>query len=154
VDALRRLAAAHREIEALFERVLAAEAGPARALAYRALKQALERHAHDEESAFYAAMRTTCDVAAQELVSLALDEHEDVRLLLAEIDAIDPATDAFVARCEMLAAEVARHVAMEEEDLFPRAQRLLGSDRLAAVAERLEAASKRPVTTARLRRPA
>jgi len=154
VQAVRRLEADHRAVERLFERIQASPPGPARAAAFAEVASALARHAELEERVFYAAIRTIDDVAAQELVSLALDEHDDVHALLAEIEAIDPASDAFAVRCEMLAAEVARHVAMEEEDLFPRAQRLLGSDDLEALGERLDAAPAReaPPVPVRLRK--
>jgi hemerythrin-like domain-containing protein len=65
----------------------------------------------------------------------ALDEHATIRHLAKALAASPAATPA---ELEQLGADLAAHVRFEEREVFPMIERLMPSDELNALAERLE----------------
>ena len=68
----------------------------------------------------------------------ALEEHLIVKRLLADMLESNLADDVFDAKRRVLEDEVTRHVEEEEAILLPRAQKLLGRDRMAELGPELE----------------
>lgn len=129
----------HRKVEALFERLAKAKNADGRARTFLEIKAALTEHAVLEECIFYVAARTTDSTEAQVLVSDAYADHDDMKNLLAQIEVMSPDSEGFAFSCRRLQALVASHVAREEQALFPQARKVLGPDRMGAVAERMAA---------------
>ena len=126
-------------MEGLFRRLERAGDGAIRtktALA-RELVRALSVHAAIEEELLYPALR---EAGVEADVLEALEEHHAVKLMLSELDAIGPRAPRFDAKVAVLAENVRRHVAEEEQTLLPRLQRALDVRQRAELGASLEAA--------------
>jgi hemerythrin superfamily protein len=128
----------HTHVLALFHRFKPdASVGKKRALVANACL-ALDIHAQLEEEFFYPALREV--IAGDETLEKSKPEHDDMRLLIAELReravAEDPVAEnpiegaAFDAKFNDLMRIVIHHVADEETRLLPAAERLM-NDRLA-----------------------
>src|SRR5688500_16558577 len=85
---------------------------------------ALEVHAQLEEEIFYPALR---EVAPDETLDKAKPEHDEMRSLVARLRALQPGDAAFDQTMFELMRTVLHHVADEETQLLPKAERLLAS---------------------------
>ncbi|CAA9416550.1 MAG: Repair of Iron Centers di-iron protein [uncultured Ramlibacter sp.] len=84
---------------------------------------ALEVHAQLEEEIFYPALR---EVAPDEVLDKAKPEHDEMRSLIARLRALRPTDPGFDQTIHQLMRAVLHHVADEETQLLPKAERLLG----------------------------
>jgi hemerythrin HHE cation binding domain-containing protein len=141
-DAVSVLKAQHREVEALFEKVLESDDPRARRELLQQIGDALTLHTKIEEDIFYPAVRGLGDEETQTLLDEALEEHHVVDLVLGELPGVNPRDERFTAKMTVLSELVEHHVKEEERDMFKRAQGL-GKERLEALGARLEAASAR-----------
>ena len=127
----------HREVEKLFATALKTENGNARRRAMDEIIHALQHHTEIEETTFYPAVREIGTKKAQDMIGEAYEEHHVVKLVLAELPEVNPRADNFEAKMTVLKELVAHHVAEEEQEMFPMAERRLGSDRSAELAEEM-----------------
>lgn len=89
---------------------------------------ALEIHATLEEEIFYPQMRQLNP--ALPVLQKSVPEHQEMRRLIGELRACDPASARHDALLLELMRDVLHHVADEETVLLPEAETTLGSDRL------------------------
>lgn len=89
---------------------------------------ALEIHAALEEEIFYPRMRQLNP--ALPVLQKSVPEHQEMRRLIDELRACDPASARHDALLLELMRDVLHHVADEETVLLPEAENALGSDRL------------------------
>lgn len=89
---------------------------------------ALEIHATLEEEIFYPRMRQLNP--ALPVLQKSVPEHQEMRRLIGELRACDPASARHDALLLELMRDVLHHVADEETVLLPEAETTLGSDRL------------------------
>jgi hemerythrin superfamily protein len=140
MDATALLRSDHRAVDALFSRLL--ETSPTdvhqRRLIFRAIKSELEAHSRVEEEVFYPAVMRLRSREARETVRAALEEHQALDGLLAEIDQMEPEDPLFAARVSALRQSVERHVLAEEGALFSEARIHLTDERLEALGRRME----------------
>jgi len=115
MDAIEMLTSQHRHAEDLFREVEAAQLEPKRRL-FLDLADVLALHAAVEERVFYPAVY---EQRTQEVLIAALDQHMVIKRALADLMRATPADPGFDAKLKLLNFHVARHVADEEEDLFP-----------------------------------
>jgi hemerythrin superfamily protein len=83
---------------------------------------ALEVHAQLEEEIFYPALR---EVSPDEVLEKSKPEHDEMREKVATLRALQPSDPAFDATLFELMKIVMHHVADEETQLLPKAERLL-----------------------------
>src|SRR4051812_3275996 len=83
---------------------------------------ALEVHAQLEEEIFYPALR---EVAPDETLDKSKPEHDRMRQLIAQLRALQPGDPAFDTTMFELMRTVLHHVADEETQLLPKAERVL-----------------------------
>jgi hemerythrin superfamily protein len=144
VNALTLLKEDHRTVEHLFERwtMVRPEEGPAikRRLVDDMIRE-LSTHAAIEEQAFYPAVREALP-EGDDLVEHSLDEHEEAKGLLAELEGMEPGEPEFEAKVGTLIADVREHVEEEEGQIFPRLQVALREGDLERIGEALERAKK------------
>lgn len=144
MDLYQLLKQDHLKAKRLFERLdQEAETAKARERLFAELKQELELHTAVEEKYFYPALRDHDETA--ELVEEALEEHEEVKTLLAELDEGDKEEEGWADQLIELQEDVEEHVEAEESELFPKAQKLLDkakADEIAQAIEREKAAAK------------
>jgi hemerythrin superfamily protein len=119
MDALELLTRDHREVEELFGRYRSGSDDEKRSAAEGVIRE-LSIHAAIEEEFFYPAVEKQmpdCD----QLVEHSVDEHQQVKEVLARLDEmIDKThTKAFAQKMERLEKIVQEHVEEEEQKLFP-----------------------------------
>jgi hemerythrin superfamily protein len=101
------------------------------------LRQALTVHAQVEEEVVYPAFKE--HRALNALVCEAAEEHHVAKMLLSELEAVQPDDEQYEAKVKVLSEYVLHHVKEEEKELFPQAQKRLSVKQLEALGERVEA---------------
>lgn len=121
-DALELLAGDHDQLQRLFEtyaELVVADADEAdRAQVVAELCRLLTVHAQIEQEFFYPAARRALD--DEDLVDEAEVEHDGVRELVEELQAMAPYDQLYDDRVRLLEESVSHHVAEEERELFPQ----------------------------------
>jgi hemerythrin superfamily protein len=126
------LAAEHDAALALFDRMLATDESQTfkRKMLLMKLVHALDKHAHQEEMVVYPALREANEaVDADHLES----EHGYIKTFIYELESMGPASSTWLEKVREFRALVARHVHMEEEQVFPRFKELLSEEQNAKV---------------------
>ena len=142
MDAITLLKKDHKTVEALFKQFEKAEDQPekARQIADEIVEQ-LSVHAAIEELVFYPAVRDAVD-DTEETVLESLEEHHVVKLLLSELETMDPTHERFKPKMTVLIENVRHHVEEEEQELFPQVREVLKRKALGEIGEALEEAKK------------
>jgi len=122
----------HREVRKLFGDVKKTFNGDERRTILAAIEEKLRGHMMVEQHIFYPAVagRVTPRPEAHHAVQIVLDELLDV----------DPDDERFEAKMTVLEEIIQRHVEEDENVVFPAADRRLGDEALAELAERMQAA--------------
>jgi hemerythrin superfamily protein len=116
-DAIALLESDHREVEGYFERYKSAKSGSDKKKLASKICAALRVHAQIEEELFYpAARKVTKDIA---LLDEATVEHAGAKVLIAEIEAMQPGMPLYDAKVTVLGEQIQHHVKEEEGELFP-----------------------------------
>ena len=120
MDAIALLKADHRTVEQLFTRY---EQTGARA--YAAKRQVVDRiikelsvHSAIEEQIFYPAVKHVLQETEEQVLE-SLEEHRLVKIMLAELEDMDPKDERFDAKVTVLMENVRHHVKEEEDEMFP-----------------------------------
>ena len=125
MDAFDLLKSDHEKVAGIFERI---EETPEDDQAMRQnwfarVKHELGIHAHLEETIFYPALKQAAET--RELVLEAIDEHEEVKLLLIELDGMAVDNEEWSGRIADLKEAVEHHVEEEENEMFVKAREVL-----------------------------
>jgi hemerythrin-like domain-containing protein len=84
-----------------------------------------------EEEIFYPAYKdATQSQEDRDMYFESIEEHHVVDMLLPELMPLDSSSDGFRAKAKVLKELIMHHAGEEEDDLFPKAQQLLGAARL------------------------
>jgi iron-sulfur cluster repair protein YtfE (RIC family) len=132
VEATKLLIKQHRKVQSLF-RKLARKNGDAEALLTE-LANDLAAHMAIEQDLFYPAVQQIDD----KLVLESYEEHALAEVALKRLLATNPDDDAFLARVTALKELIEHHVKEEEEDLFPKVEKKLESERLRALGKEMQ----------------
>jgi hemerythrin superfamily protein len=118
LDAIALLEADHREVEAYFEQYKGAKSREEKKGVAMKICAALRVHAQIEEEMFYpAARKATKD---NDLLDEAMVEHSGAKVLVAEIEAMQPGMPLYDAKVTVLGEQIQHHVREEEDKLFPQ----------------------------------
>ncbi|HEX3476053.1 MAG TPA: hemerythrin domain-containing protein [Kofleriaceae bacterium] len=131
LDVLEILTSQHSEVDDLIEQLERGEGS--RAALFAQLADKLAAHAAVEEQIFYPAAMAE---ATSDLLHESVEEHLEIKRLLADMLALDPDADEeeFQAKLNVLKENVSHHAHEEEEaKLFPMLRKLLGADDRAAL---------------------
>ena len=141
MDALTLLGADHNRVRGLFARFKKAheaeETGEAAQLAGKIFTE-LEVHTTIEEEIFYPWARDL-SVEVGETVDEGIQEHHVVKLLMQEINDLDPSTDEWTAKMTVLIENVEHHAEEEEKERFPKARSQSNAADRQQLGERLDA---------------
>jgi hemerythrin superfamily protein len=143
MNAIELLKSDHARVKALFRQYEGAEDQRThqRELVEQIFTE-LEVHAMLEEELFYPALRARLgqqttgqeieddetEDGEEDLVAEAMEEHQDVKALIAELRGMKPGDMEFQAKFAELREGVEEHVGMEEDELMPNAMAALGSE--------------------------
>ena len=105
------------------------------------IERELKIHTTIEEQIFYPAFRESAEKADdRKLYFEAREEHHVVDTVLLELKETGLASEPFAAKAKVLKDLVEHHAEEEETEMFPRARKLLGRDKLAHLGEELSQA--------------
>jgi hemerythrin superfamily protein len=149
MNAIELLTNQHRELEAAFKAVTGAE-GAARQELFARVADVLMSHVLIEEQLFYPAVNAK---RTEDILLESLEEHLSLKRILSDLVALPVDAQGFEPKFHVLAEQAEHHHEEEEKKLFPKVQKLLGSDELEALGERMSAAqagllTKQPRTLA------
>jgi len=133
----------HREVERSFAAALGTDDARERRSAMNDILRQLTMHTDIEETIFYPAVRGIGTEQATDMVLEAYEEHHVVKLVLKELPKVDPKAETFEAKMTVLKELVEHHVQEEEKEMFPLAERNLGSERSRELAEAMAARAAR-----------
>ena len=126
------LSAEHDMAEAIFDKMLATDSSQTwkRSMLLMQLTHALDKHAHEEETIVYPALREANEtVSADELNS----EHGYIKTFLYELGQMGPDSGTWLEKVREFRALVAGHAKMEEEQVFPAFKRGLDDEQNAKI---------------------
>jgi hemerythrin superfamily protein len=146
-DAIALIKKDHRTVDDLFKRY--------RALGDRAFKskqdlvermtRELSTHAAVEEQILYPRLRKSIQ-RGEKRTDHALDEHQEVKEILARLERMDPSDNQYDPLVEQLTKSVKAHVAEEEKELLPELKTELDREELLRMADLIKAARRNAPT--------
>jgi len=128
----------HAIIAELMDQLLSMKDVPSedRAPFFEKLRIELGTHTAIEEDVLYPVIDGVQDL--HEFVEESYREHDLVKHLLVQLSSSDPQTTEWMAQFTLLKENVEKHVAVEEETLFPKIGSILDRDELDEIAEQTE----------------
>ena len=162
MDAITLLRKDHELVEQLFkqfEKLTERAQKSKKALVQKMIRE-LAVHSAIEEMLFYPAVRMAAlkaDTRAGEkladTVLESLEEHHIVKWVLSELDGMKPDDERFEAKVKVLTENVRHHIEEEQEEMFPKVQKLIDQDMLEELGERMAKAKKLAPTRPHPRAP-
>jgi len=135
MNALALLKSQHRLVEELFEEFEANDQDEAKQVIYEQIADNLAVHTAIEERIFYPAVRAR---QTEEELEEAYDEHLDAKKII--LDALeDLNAPGFDGKVAALKGAIEHHVEEEEDELFPKVEKLLTAEALEALGQMMEA---------------
>ncbi|HXG91677.1 MAG TPA: hemerythrin domain-containing protein [Blastocatellia bacterium] len=129
MNAIELLKKDHKEATGLMDQIETADKGDRSAKdLFMRLKHALTLHTQMEEQIFYPALRNHEET--RDMIEESLKEHQEVDQILAEMTNLNPHNDDFIDKLSELRDAVEHHVDEEENEMFPKAEKVLGQSRL------------------------
>jgi hemerythrin superfamily protein len=102
------------------------------------IEREVKIHTALEEKIFYPAFRKAADEKGDtELVHDAVEEHHLVDKILPELKLLALTRDGFGAKVRLTERLVFDHIELEEEEMFPRANEILGAEKLNQLGDRM-----------------
>jgi hemerythrin superfamily protein len=146
MDATELLKQDHREVEQLFQRFERATGDTEQKgkIAQEIIKE-LSIHASIEEEVFYPEVKAAVP-ASEGLVEHSLEEHQEVKEALAELDSMDPGDPGFHQKMMKVISDVTEHVQEEEGEMFPKVRQALSANTLLEIGKKMEKAKGRAPT--------
>jgi hemerythrin superfamily protein len=138
MDALELLKQDHQAVKDLFGQLDDTEDTKQRKRLFDQIDTQLNIHAHIEETVFYPEIQKIDQL--KDMVEEALEEHQEVKTLLEEIEGLDPEAEQFSASLEELMENVEHHVAEEEDEMFPKVRERCDQATLDRLGDQLESA--------------
>ena len=137
MNAIELLKQDHKEARGLMDQIETADKGDRSAKdLFMRLKHALTLHTQIEEKIFYPALRDHDETS--DMIEESFREHEEVDQLLAEMTALNPRNDDFTDKLVELRDAVEHHVDEEESEMFPKAEKILGRERLVEMGRQMQ----------------
>jgi len=134
MDAVYLLTSQHREMEALFKQVLDCRDTGATKKLFAQVADKLTTHIASEEEIFYPAVRAK---RTEDILLESLEEHLSLKRLLADLLQMQPADQTFEAKFKVLKEQAEHHHKEEEQNLFPKVEKLLDEGARKTLAEQM-----------------
>ena len=143
------LKADHKKVSGIFEKLEpTTERGiKTREELFAQLKQELEVHTQIEETIFYPVLEDADET--HDITLEAFEEHAVVKRLLAELDELAKDEEQWGAKLTVLKENVEHHVEEEEGEMFKKARKVLSSEEVEALGERMQTAKQKNAAAAR-----
>ena len=135
MNAIKLLKQQHREVEALFKQLEKARTAGSRRKTFDQIADKLAVHAAIEEKHFYPSVKRQ---STEGILLESVEEHLGVKRVITDLLELDADDLTFEAKAKVLKDLVEHHVEEEEETLFPKVEKLIKADELAAIGEAME----------------
>jgi hemerythrin-like domain-containing protein len=141
MDAIKLLKEDHKKVKKLLSQL---EKTTERGITTRVkllteIEQEINMHVTIEEELFYPAFRDAAEKRDDRILFFeAREEHDVAAEELTSLKEADPSTQVFSAKAKVLKELIEHHIEEEEQDMFPRAKKLLEVSHLALLGERME----------------
>jgi len=133
MDAIQLLKDDHQKVEKIFSSM---ERKENRQRLFPELDRELTVHATIEEQIFYPAAREA--EPTRDLVLESIEEHKQIKMVLADLEQTDKTTDEWGAALKVLKEDVMHHVGEEENELFPKVRKVLSKQQIEELGTRME----------------
>ena len=146
MDAIKLLKEDHKKVKALFEEVegLGERASTQRKNLFRKIDQELTLHSKIEETLFYPEFKKRAENNEErDEVLEAVEEHGVVKVMIGELEDLDPKDEKYKPKLTVLKEMVMHHVKEEEGELFPMARELFEPEELNKIGDRIVAAKEK-----------
>ncbi|HZG53587.1 MAG TPA: hemerythrin domain-containing protein [Pyrinomonadaceae bacterium] len=140
MDAFELLKNDHAKVSALFERIEPATDATTRQQLFTQLKQELDVHAHIEETILYPALKQAAET--RDITEEAYEEHQEVKDLLAELEATPADSEEWSDMLLELRENVEHHVEEEEGEMFTKAREVLSAQQINEIGAQMAAAKQ------------
>jgi iron-sulfur cluster repair protein YtfE (RIC family) len=128
MDPIRIIKQDHRRVKVLFRRLEQAKSKAERQKVGEELIEELSVHATIEEQLIYPWLRNANGERSVNAVLNALEEHHAMKLVLAELDAMDASDERYLAKFHVVREAVESHIEEEEGKLLPLLERKLDAE--------------------------
>jgi hemerythrin superfamily protein len=118
MDVIALLIADHNRVRGLITRYKEADATSEKGLLGSKIIDELQIHMAAEEKVFYQSVKDRSEEIGED-VDEGYEEHHVAKMLIGEIQSIEPGSDTWLAKMTVLIESVEHHVDEEEEELFP-----------------------------------
>ena len=146
MDAIKLLKEDHKKVKALFEEVegLGDRASTQRKNLFQKIDEELTLHSKIEETLFYPEFKKRAENSDErEEVLEAYEEHGVVKVMIGELEDLDPKDETYKPKLNVLKELVMHHVKEEEGELFKMARELFEPEELNQIGDRIAAAKER-----------
>jgi iron-sulfur cluster repair protein YtfE (RIC family) len=125
----------HKKVAELFAKVEATDSEKQHLQLFEKIKTELEAHTQIEESIFYPVLDQYEEL--KDLVLEAFEEHKQVKTLIREITALAEGSEKLDAKLKVMGENVEHHVGEEEEEMFPKVEKLIQQQELERMGEEM-----------------
>ena len=146
MDAIKLLKEDHKKVKALFEEVegLGDRATAQRENLFAQIDQELTLHSKIEETLFYPEFKKRAESSEErEEVLEAYEEHGVVKVMIGELEDLDPKDETYKPKLAVLKELVMHHVKEEEGELFEMAREIFEPEELDRIGERIVEAKEK-----------
>ena len=146
MDALKLLKEDHKKVKALFEEVegLGDRASTQRKNLFQKIDEELTLHSKIEETLFYPEFKKRADNSEErDEVLEAYEEHGVVKVMIGELEDLDPKDETYKPKLTVLKELVMHHVKEEEGELFKMAREMFEPEELNKIGDRIVAAKEK-----------
>ena len=138
MNALEVLKQDHQKVKGLFKEATGSSDQNTRKELFDKIDTELEIHAHIEETVFYPALETHEEL--KDLVAKALEEHQEVKIMLEELEELGSESHDFGSKLQELIESVEHHIEEEEGEMFPKVREVFDESQLEQLGQELESA--------------
>ncbi len=136
----------HQKVSDLFQQIQTSQDETARKRLITQVKKELDLHAHIEETILYPALKEADET--REITGEAYVEHSEVKQILAKLEQTSPTEARFNQLFTELRTNVEHHVKEEEGEMFPKARKVLGQEKIEQITAQIAAAKQQNTNTA------
>ncbi|HEX8178815.1 MAG TPA: hemerythrin domain-containing protein [Pyrinomonadaceae bacterium] len=136
MDVFTLLKQDHAQASEMLQQLEATDAAAERQRIFNELKQALDVHAHIEETIFYPLLKQEAET--REITVEAYEEHQEVKDLLQQLSGTQPEGTAWENLVSDLKRAIHHHVKEEETEMFPKASGVLSQQQLTELGTRMQ----------------
>lgn len=140
MEAVSYLTRQHRELEELLEKAVECQDPAKRREIFSRAADHLALHLESEEQVLYPAVKSS---GTQDILLESLEEHLSLKRLMTDLMELDPAAQTYEPKLKVLKEQSEHHHGEEEDDLFPKIEKLLSLERRTELAKEMDALQQR-----------